>query len=71
MERGVGDKQRFMRQIEGVWALARCINVVSDLDSGQPCSQDFIGCFPDLKKNESGVSFREQAHLRPEFDKPQ
>lgn len=68
LESGVGDRQQFMQQIEGMWALAWCINVVSQLDFGQPCSQDFISCFPDLKKNESGEAFREQACLRVDSD---
>ena len=64
LKSGVGDRQRFMHQIEGMWALGWCINVVPEMDFGQPCSQDFISYFPDLKKGESGELFRSKASLR-------
>jgi len=58
------DTSLFKEQIEGIWALCWCSNIVSDLDFSKPCSGDFVKLLPDLKKDESGANFREKASLR-------
>jgi hypothetical protein len=61
---GVGNRQKFMVQIEGMWALAWAIGSVADLDFGQACSSSFVGLLPDLKKEQSALSFRSGAAIR-------
>ena len=68
----LGDSQMnpapFMEQIEGMWTLCWSLKLISDLDFSKPCSGDFVKLFPDLKKDESGVAFREKTSLRDSYD---
>lgn len=61
---GVGNKQKFMVQIEGMWALAWAIGLVDDLDFGQACSPSFVGLLPDLKTGQRALSIRSGAAIR-------
>jgi hypothetical protein len=54
----------FTEQIEGMWALCWCLNIVPKLDFAKPCSNSFVKLLPDLKKDEPGSTFREKAVLR-------
>jgi Domain of unknown function (DUF4272) len=65
---GVGNKQQFMRQIEGMWALAWAIGLVLDLDFASRCSQAFVTMLPNLKADNSAVEFRSKAFVRPAIE---
>jgi len=64
----IGNRQAFMFQIEGIWALAWSIRAVPTLDFGTPCPQDFVTRLPDLKGNGRSAAFREAARVRPLSD---
>jgi hypothetical protein len=61
---GSGNKQLYMTQIEGMWALAWAVGVVDILDFGHSCSLRFATMLPDLKKDESGAGIRSKARVR-------
>lgn len=65
---GVGDKEQFTFQIEGIWELAWTIRLVDVLDFGQPCSSRFVTLLPDLKKSQKGADIRLKASIRPLAD---
>jgi hypothetical protein len=60
-----GDKNQFMRQIEGMWALAWAIGIVPELDFASPCSQEFVTLLPNLKADTSAAEFRSKSSVRP------
>lgn len=59
-----GDKQQFMLQIEGLWALAWALGIIDALDFSLPCSSTFVTLLPDLKKNETSKILRNRVKLR-------
>jgi hypothetical protein len=54
----------FEAQIEGMWALAWCLSLVSELDFSVNCSDDFVFLLPDLKVDESSGPLRKKARMR-------
>lgn len=65
LKTGVGDRMKFLNQIEGIWALTWSIGIVPVLDYGVCCSDDLVDLLPDLKRNGSSASFRGAAQVRP------
>jgi hypothetical protein len=63
----IGDNpalSEFTDQIEGMWALCWCLNMVNELRFDEPCSESFVKLLPDLKRSESGLSLRSQSSFR-------
>ncbi|WP_420842221.1 DUF4272 domain-containing protein [Devosia lacusdianchii] len=52
LEHGQGDPVVFRLQVEGMWALAWTLGIVSRLDFWRHCSSDFVTRLPDLKSGE-------------------
>lgn len=61
---GSGDRERFMAQVDGMWALAWAVRLVEDLDFAVECSRHFAGVLPNLKTNESSQALRSKARMR-------
>ncbi|CAB4824948.1 unannotated protein [freshwater metagenome] len=61
---GIVNRNRINTQIESIWVLAWCVNKVKELNVSEPCSENLVYLMPDLKKMESGESFRNTVTLR-------
>jgi hypothetical protein len=56
--------RKYMMQIEGMWALAWALGLISHLDHGKECSDSFVAMLPDIKAAESATAFRARVSLR-------
>lgn len=65
LKSGKGKKEVFAVQIEGMWALAWGVALVSKLDFWKDCDDHFVSLLPNLKIGESGRKLRDSARLRP------
>lgn len=63
---GEGFPDPFRAQIEGMWALAWAIQLVSEMDLAKNCDDRFAAMLPNLKRAESSVTLRASAKLRSE-----
>ena len=54
----------FLYQIEGIWALVWCFQLVGFLDFRIACSDDLATLLPDLRKGEPSRKFRGKARMR-------
>ena len=52
MNHGKGNPSAFQIQVEGMWALAWTLGIVSELDFWSPCRSDFVTVLPNLKVGE-------------------
>jgi hypothetical protein len=64
LERGVGDPRAFKIQVEGLWALAWAVEMVSGLNYFRDCNPNFVTLLPNLKFDASSASMRSKAKLR-------
>jgi Domain of unknown function (DUF4272) len=64
LEKGEGIPRGFIMQIEGMWALAWALNLVSELDFWKDCASNFDSLFPDLRTRETSSAFRQRAAFR-------
>jgi hypothetical protein len=60
-----GDAPSFQQSVEALWALAWALGRVDGLDFAEPCADDFVGLFPNVKVGEPIDGFVEAARLRP------
>lgn len=58
----------FKVQVEGIWALAWILGMVSDFDFWRECDPRFVTILPDLRTAENSAIFRARAHLRSEAE---
>jgi hypothetical protein len=65
LESGLGDRQVFTDQVEGLFALTWAVNIVRSLDFSLPCPNEFVFHLPNLKAEQDGEDFRIKARLRP------
>lgn len=62
---GLGQPDRFKVGIEGMWALAWALGMVSELNFGKDCDSRFATMLPNLKQSQSSTDFRKKASPRP------
>lgn len=62
---GAGDERLFRTQIEAMWALTWCLQIVAELQFDRACSDRFVHLLPDLKSEQPTDRFRTQVNLRP------
>jgi hypothetical protein len=65
IERAEGNPQFFQVQVEGMWALAWALGIVSQLDFWKDCDSKFVTVLPNLKASEDSAELRSKAHMRP------
>lgn len=65
IERAEGDPQFFQTQVEGMWALAWALSLVSRLDFWKDSDNKFVTILPNLKAGESSTELRRKLHMRP------
>jgi hypothetical protein len=61
---GEGNPQAFKMQIEGIWALAWALGMVSQLDFWKECDKSFVATLPNLKISQSGADWHRKAKMR-------
>jgi hypothetical protein len=61
---GVGQPDRFKVQVEGMWALAWAMEIVSELNFVKDCDNRFVMTLPNLKQSQSSTDFRKKANPR-------
>jgi hypothetical protein len=64
LSNGVGNNDELIKQIEGVWALAWVLSIVSVLDFMRHCDDTFYKLMPNLTILESSKGFRGKTRLR-------
>jgi hypothetical protein len=64
LEKGEGDPYVFKIQVEGMWAIAWAVNIVTSMDFWQDCKLDFVTLLPNLKKDEGVTRTSSGATLR-------
>jgi hypothetical protein len=64
LEHGVGDPRAFQVQVEGLWALAWAVELVSGLDYFRDCNPNFVTLLPNLKLDAPSAPIRTNAKLR-------
>lgn len=62
---GRKNKNKFIAQIEGMWALAWVLTLFDDLDFLEHCSDELIHMLPRLVHAETSDSFRRKVSMRP------
>jgi hypothetical protein len=62
---GKGQPDRFKGQIEGMWALAWAMGIVSELNFSKDCDNGFATTLPNLKRSQSSAIFRKRIDPRP------
>jgi hypothetical protein len=62
--KGVGEPNRFQMQVEGMWALAWAMGIVSEMNFGKDCDNRFAAMLPNLKVSQSSRDFREKVNPR-------
>lgn len=60
---GVGDPEPFREQVEGMWALAWALGIVSELEFDKQCDDNFVEVFPT--SDQSSAGFRAKVKPRP------
>lgn len=60
----IGDVQKFMIQVEAIWALAWATGHIHHIDFTRDCDDNFVNVLPDIRWNEPGADFRARAKLR-------
>jgi hypothetical protein len=65
LESGMGDRQVFANQVEGLFALTWAVSIIRSLDFSIPCPNEFVFHLPNLKAEQDGEDFRIKAKLRP------
>lgn len=56
--------QFFIKQIEGMWALAWGLSLADHLDINKECDDNFVDVFPDIQKDEISIHFKNSCKLR-------
>lgn len=64
LAKGVGEKEKYHFQIEGMWALSWSLGLVPRLDFSKGCESSFALLLPNLKISESSVVLRSKLVLR-------
>jgi hypothetical protein len=62
---GVGQPDRFKVGVEGMWAIAWAMGIVSEMNFGKDCDNRFAAMLPNLKQSQSSADFRKKANPRP------
>ena len=62
---GAGQPDRFKVQVEGMWALAWAMGIMSDLNFAKDCDNRFVTMLPNLKQSQSSADFRKKANPHP------
>lgn len=59
---GVGQSDRFKLQVEGMWALAWAMGIVSELNFGKDCDNRFVTMLPNIKQSQNSADFRKNVN---------
>ncbi len=68
LQRDDGDPKSYQIQVEGIWALAWTLKLVSQLDFWKECDNRFVASLPNLKVAESADAVRQRSCLRSHDD---
>lgn len=68
LQHKIGDAQPFQIQVESLTAFAWALGFLGVLDFDKPSPAHLVSIFPDLKKFESSIHFRDKAKLRDRDD---
>lgn len=64
LEQPNGDMSRCSEQVEGLFAFAWALSLVSELDFSKHCPGNFYSLFPNIKLDENASAFRNRCALR-------
>ena len=61
---GAGQPNCFQMQVEGMWALAWAMGIVSEMNFDKDCDNGFAAMLPNLKVSQRSEDFRKKANPR-------
>lgn len=62
---GIGQPNQFQTQVEGMWALAWALGMVSELTFAKECDTGFVTLLPNLKQSQTTAVFCSKMRPRP------